>query len=664
PSRVRVRLADLGLAPENLRFEEPADDDVPRLADTIRAAGMLYPPLVRPGRKGEAAYMVLDGRRRRYAQLLRVERGEITPDEEIECLLVGDRAGQAAAAVVANSERAPVHLADVVVAIGKLRKARMSTPAIAAALGYDELEIKRLEALSAVHPNVLQAFRRDRLSLRQVRLFARLKDRERQAELARTALDGYFHEHQLQALVQASRITARDPRFRLVGPEAYVAAGGRFESDLFGELPDVALDPQALSTAWRSRAEAIGARLAAEGLEVRLGEERSYRAPEGLLSLPYVRVGSLPEDVRAAHDAATARAEAAAGRIAAAGDAAPSDEDLADLLLAQLEAARMRLGTGEIAAALLVPDRALGLEASFFWRPPEPQDDPAGDGTTDECCASDDDDPAASPALRTRRLPEIPPAEVQVRVAGASHALHEVRTDLATRGLIRLLADAPEAALIVLAAQLFKHLALRGHFGTEDSALAVRAERYGWAQHPPTPALDGEVRRRLEARREAFLASGLRPIPFVAGLAADDRLGLIGELVAAALDLREPRTTSLRRGARAEAAEIAALCGGHLSAHWTPDVAFLSAHTKPQLLAMLAAMGVADPKAGAQRKDELVGRVAAEAAERGWAPPSVQWAGGGDPADPPSQPAGEEPEGPETATGAADDAPEDRLRAA
>lgn len=51
--RIRVRLGDLGLAPENLRFEEPADEGVPRLADTIDAAGMIYPPIVRKGRKGE-----------------------------------------------------------------------------------------------------------------------------------------------------------------------------------------------------------------------------------------------------------------------------------------------------------------------------------------------------------------------------------------------------------------------------------------------------------------------------------------------------------------------------------------------------------------------------------------------------------------------------------
>ena len=51
--RIRVKLCNLGLAPENLRFEVPEDADTPRLADTIRAAGVIYPPIVRKGRKGE-----------------------------------------------------------------------------------------------------------------------------------------------------------------------------------------------------------------------------------------------------------------------------------------------------------------------------------------------------------------------------------------------------------------------------------------------------------------------------------------------------------------------------------------------------------------------------------------------------------------------------------
>ena len=80
---ITVRLGDLGLAPENLRFHEPADDGVPQLAETVLAAGVLIPPIVRAGRKGEQAFMALDGRRRRFSRNL------ASGNQEIEC--VGQR---------------------------------------------------------------------------------------------------------------------------------------------------------------------------------------------------------------------------------------------------------------------------------------------------------------------------------------------------------------------------------------------------------------------------------------------------------------------------------------------------------------------------------------------------------------------------------------------
>jgi ParB family chromosome partitioning protein len=73
---IKVRLGDLGLAPENLRFKEPADDGVPQLADTILAAGVVIPPIVRPGRNGlggrpsPAFWPAAAGRARRHHRRL------------------------------------------------------------------------------------------------------------------------------------------------------------------------------------------------------------------------------------------------------------------------------------------------------------------------------------------------------------------------------------------------------------------------------------------------------------------------------------------------------------------------------------------------------------------------------------------------------------------
>jgi ParB family chromosome partitioning protein len=617
-TRLRVRIRDLGLAPENLRSREPADDGIPRLADTVRAAGLIYPPIVRPGRgRREQKYMVLDGRRRRFALLLEVERGARTLDDEIECILAADKAAQAAAVVLTATEHAPVHLADVLIAIGKLRKARLETAAIAGALGYGVLEIKRLEALSAVHGKVLEAFRRGKLTLRQVRMFARLGDRKRQGELAETALAGDFQDYQLQQLVKGARVTVDTDALRLVGLARYGEAGGRISADLFGELPDVLLDPEILQRLWRDRAQAFVAGLEALDVAVHIADDRGFGAPDDLMRLPYVHDGMLPEDRRGAYRDARSQVAEARAALEEVDLAAPSaDARMAALLAARLATARAGLVHGAVEAVLLSPCATDGVEITAFWRWIE------ADQAAQDVAAADGDEGAT---VRGATQPDIAPVAVEVDVTGLGHRVHELRTDIATRGLIRDLADHPEAALTAIVAQLFKELALYDQVHAGASALAVKATAYRWSQTPVVPALDGVARDRLARRRDDYLASGLRPIAYVDALPHADKLALLAELVAVSLDLREARTTSLRREARAEAAEIAGLCGADLGRHWTPDTAFLDAHSKPQLLAMLDDMTVKDDRVASLKKAALVETVVGAAAERRWTPVALQW---------------------------------------
>ncbi len=102
-------------------------------------------------------------------------------------------------------------------------------------------------------------------------------------------------------------------------------------------------------------------------------------------------------------------------------------------------------------------------------------------------------------------------------------------------------------------------------------------------------------------------------------------MALLAELTAMSLNLREGRTSSIRHGARAEAAEIAALCGADISAHWTPDAGYLAVHSKKQLLALLDEMEAQDDRAKTLKKDDLVAFVGEAAAERQWAPAALAW---------------------------------------
>jgi ParB family chromosome partitioning protein len=648
PERLPVAygLCDLAVAPENLRFGETPDDGIGELAETIFAAGVLQPLTVRPGVGAEKPAMVLDGRRRLLALQALLEAGRIASDHPVSCFVETDRARQAAAAVLTNTG-VPVHVADVIAAIGKMLQARLSVPAIAGALGYGELEVRRLAALSALHPKALEALKAGRCSLRQARLLARLPDPEVQAGIAEAALNGFgFQEWRVTERLEAGQVTIHDRRFAFVGRDRYGEAGGRLESDLFGERADVVLDPDRLQAAWTARAEAFGQALAAgREWQVIVAVDEAEIQDEDLEPFGYAYGMDLEgEDLaawRAARDAADTARQAVAG-----GDLADPDveADIAAYLAARLAADLAGEPAREVRLVTVFADTVTGLDVRA-WGPPAPEvEDPevslgaAGEAPGDaagEASGGAEVVPFRPAFVEPAPLAVAPPAEV----AGVNHALHELRTDVATRALIRVLADDPAAALVALTARLFALMVLHHGVGVGGGALGLRAEAYGRARTPPIAALDGEVRRRLAERRDAWAACALSPIAWVAGLESAERLALLAELVALSLDLREERTTAVRRGARAEAVEIAALCQADVSRYWTPDATFLAAHPKGKLLAMLGEMGADEPLAAGARKDELVALVAERAAERSWAPAFLSWTAetplGGEGEDPP-----------------------------
>lgn len=610
-----ARLGDLDIAPENLRAGEPADDQVPQLAATIKAAGLLQWPTARPGRKGEAPWMLLDGRRRLLALRLLRDAGDIADDHQVRIFVETDRARQAAAAVLTNTA-APVHIADVIAAIGRMLKARLGISEISAALGYAEIEIRRLAALSALPAEVLEALKIGRMTLKQARLLARLTNRKEQKELAEAALEGHgFQEWRLHERLDHDRVTASDPRCRLVEPDRYAAAGGRLEPDLFGERPPVLLDPEVLTIAWIERVRPVAEPFEALGFAVHVSAGEAPECPEGLEAVGWSYGAGLSAEQALAWREAR---EVHTRTVDEVGDAPTSDDvfgQLEALIRARVARDQAAIGGRVVTTIVLTPSSRTGVDVEC-WTPIEP-----------EIAAEDDDQAEAEPVryfsrpqMRSPVLP-VPRPDVE----GIGHALHALRTEVATRALARALADRPDIAMTAMLARLFTSLVLGMHRSPEDAVLGMILKPFQPVGGRMIEALDGVVHARLEERRLAWDASGLTVIAWIHGLDAEDRARLLAELVAVTVDVREARTTSLRTAARAAAAELAVLCAADITAHWTPDATFLQAHGKTELVEMLSAMGSPDPSATKLKKGELVNRVEAEAARKRWAPEGLDW---------------------------------------
>ena len=619
-TRSLIVLRDLDIAPENPRRGEPPDDDIPLLADTLFAAGQLLPLTVRPGRgKAERPHMALDGRRRILALRLLVEQGRIDDGFLVDVFTETDPARQAAAVLLTNTA-VPVHVADVIAAIGRMLKGKLDIAAIAKALGYAEVDVKRLAALSALPGDALVALKSGQLNLRQAKLLARLPDKAEQAEVARMAADGHgFQEWRIREQLDQDRVTTRDARFALVGPDRYAAAGGRVETDLFGELAPVLLDPSILTEVWTKRAREIALAFEAEGLTVHVTAGDEPDLPDDLEMLGYVYGARLPADEMAAYralkDRYQALSETVSDVLATTTDAELVDGAIAAMIHAKRAADQAGWRGRLITTLVLTPASRTGVEVRCYT-PLEPEID-------DEIEGDDNAPSSPSPALSAYRPPEVGAPEPDTE--GVNHALHAVRTDVATRGLIRALADDPGAAFTALIARLFSQVAVRAYGARAESAMALTATAFKPNGGRVIEALDGVVRRRLDDRRVAWEASGQTVIAWVHGLAHGDKMAMLAELTALTLDLREARTSLIRRAARAEAAELAELCGAEITLHWTPDAEFLKPHSKTLLLGMLVEMGAEDVRAGALRKTELIPWVEEKAAEKVWAPASLSW---------------------------------------
>lgn len=197
-------------------------------------------------------------------------------------------------------------------------------------------------------------------------------------------------------------------------------------------------------------------------------------------------------------------------------------------------------------------------------------------------------------------------------------------------------------------------MAIWPSIGRTEAALAVTASIFNPTGGRIVEVLDGAVRERLDERRRAWEASGLTIIAWVHAMELGGRLGLLAELTALSLDLREDRTGLVRKAARTEAAEIADLCDADIARWWTPDGAYLRPHSREQLLTMLEAMGAETEAPARMRKGDLVAWTEDQAKARTWAPACLSWRLALEDADEAPDEGGADADDPETG-GEADD---------
>ena len=235
-----IPLSQLELSPDNVR-KTPADASAfTELKASIAAHGLLENLIARamgPGADGIARYAVIAGGRRLAAMQALAAEGALDEDHPVPCRMIGGIVAAEEVSLAENTVRAAMHPADQVEAFRRLADAGSTAAAIAARFGVSERTVEKRLRLGNAAPVLLEAYRAGEIDLDTLMAFAVTTVHGRQNAVWETVSQQGYRPGawQIKRLLTEDRVSATSAIARFVGIEAYEAAGGKIDRDLFAE---------------------------------------------------------------------------------------------------------------------------------------------------------------------------------------------------------------------------------------------------------------------------------------------------------------------------------------------------------------------------------------------------------------------------------------------
>ena len=417
-----ITLNKLVPSPRNVRRTTDGQADLELKAD-IEARGLLQNLVVTSAANPKGSFAVEAGGRRLRALQQLAEEGRIAKNHEVWCLVIeGGPADAQEASLAENFQRLAMNPADECLAFSALIEQGSDVEGIARRFGLTVRFVEGRLRLANLAPAIFEALGAGEISLDVAKAYAATPDQERQAyvfeQMGRG--HGYAHPDSIRRMMTQATIAATDRRARLVGEEAYVAAGGRIERDLFSEEDGARwLDVALVERLACETMEALAAKTAAEqGLAfVRptLDGHIGYFATEGLRrvqleTLPLTdeesaRVDEIEEEIgglvdlledEETDDAARAEADAKVRELDQAIDAIVNKPPVIDDEL-----------KGKVGAFLLLDDQGRPKLDTSFYADIAGGEVSGADGDDDESTREASVEPARSGSLSRRLVDEL-----------------------------------------------------------------------------------------------------------------------------------------------------------------------------------------------------------------------------------------------------------------
>jgi ParB family transcriptional regulator, chromosome partitioning protein len=232
-----IPLNKLVRSQRNVRRSTDDQADLELKAD-IEARGLLQNLVVTSAAKPKGSFAVEAGGRRLRALQQLADEGKIAKDHEASCLVIeGDPAEAGEASLAENFQRLAMNPADECLAFQQLVEHGSDAEGIARRFGLTMRFVEGRLRLATLAPVVFEALGAGEISLDVAKAYAATPDRERQTYVFEQMGRGYGANHpdSIRRMMTQATVSGGDRRARFVGEDAYVAAGGRVERDLFSD---------------------------------------------------------------------------------------------------------------------------------------------------------------------------------------------------------------------------------------------------------------------------------------------------------------------------------------------------------------------------------------------------------------------------------------------
>lgn len=234
---ILVPATRLTKSPSNVRRSSDPEADA-QLEANIAEYGVIQNLIGVPVARKKGHYRITAGGRRLDAVHRLIEKGTFEDDYVLPVLVLADARNAIEISLAENFIRLAMNPADACRAFQDVIETENKTPAdVARRFGVTEKFVLRRLRLACLAEPIFSALAEGDITLDVAIAYASTSDGDRQAAIFEQMRDSYYRDNVAEIRRQLASYSYRpsEPKALLVGRDAYLAAGGRIDADLFSD---------------------------------------------------------------------------------------------------------------------------------------------------------------------------------------------------------------------------------------------------------------------------------------------------------------------------------------------------------------------------------------------------------------------------------------------